>query len=103
MKKTILTLGLISFFAISAHAQDSKTKKDTKTNTEKAPSNTEQVAAPAVNDDGTLVSEPNNSVKKEETPKTTKKSRMAINQKGTPASSKTDSKKEDSNASGNPK
>ncbi|MBK9284624.1 MAG: hypothetical protein IPM51_09960 [Sphingobacteriaceae bacterium] len=101
MKKTLFTIAFVSLFAIAANAQDSKTKKDSKPKTEKAPVSTD-AAAPAVNADGTLVTETATEVKKEETTPTTKKSRMAINQKGTPASSK-NTTKEDKAATGNPK
>jgi hypothetical protein len=91
MKKTLLTLGLVAFFAVNASAQDNKSKKTTKsTKTEKT-----EAPAPAVNADGTLA-EPGNSANKEVAPATTKKSRMAINQKGTPGSSEKSTEKEKS-------
>ena len=80
MKKTFLTLSLLAFFALSGNAQDNT--KTTKTDkTEKS-----EKTAPAVNADGTPAPVGGNQANKTEPAK--KSTRMAVNQKGTPGSSK---------------
>ncbi len=84
MKKTILTLSLVALFSIVSKAQDSKSKTDNTKNVEPAQT--------AVNADGTISTatvNPNTPAAKEETPAKKSGTRMAINEKGLPGSSKT--------------
>jgi len=80
MKKIILSLSLVALFSIAAKAQDSKNKP------------AQEPVKTVINADGTATTVTASPSTTEQTPAKKSGTRMAINEKGLPGSSKTEKK-----------